>query len=71
MRLGPTNLNGTLPASLSALKNLRFFEVESNHLHGPLPDLPYDKMSHRMYPQLQGSVRVSEQYDQPGPRVVS
>lgn len=43
-RLGPTNLTGTLPASLSSLKKLSFFKIEGNHLHGNLPDLPYNNM---------------------------
>ena len=41
-------MKGTIPASLSALP-LRYFVVEGNQLHGPLPDLNWDGMYCKLF----------------------
>ena len=66
LRLGPTNLNGTLPASMSNLKRLVFFKIESNHLHGNLPDLPYQNMPGLSSPEDSGRCNLFDHSNAPG-----
>ena len=64
--MGPTNLTGTLPASMSKLTRLVFFKIEANHLHGNLPNLPYQNMPGSSDPFDSGACNLFDHSNAPG-----